>query len=127
MARGISLEPADAAGVELYLLPRAAVGDRDRRRSPAKSEFLDREAVQRGVADLHLAALQQPPHLRQPYSVAEVRLDEAALGAAQLPVLAPRPAVVHAEPLDDGGDHRVEITSCSGLHRPGQLDVAPDC
>jgi len=91
MAGVVSPQPADPAGVELRLLPKAAVGDRNRRRTTAEAELLDREAVQRGVADVHLAALQQPPDLRQPYAMAEVRLDDTTLGSTRQCSLRGRP------------------------------------
>jgi len=46
-----------------------------------------------------------------------VRLDEAALGSARVPVLAPRPAVVHSEPADHRRHYRVEITRWLDLRR----------
>jgi hypothetical protein len=67
---------------------------------------------------VHLAALQQATDRRQAHAVAQVRRDEAALGSARLPMLAPRPAVGDAKRNDDRHHHGVEVTRRPDLRRP---------
>src|SRR5262249_35170255 len=81
----VGLEEGHPAGVDVDLLARLPVGDRDRRCTLPEAELGDSEPVQRRVRDVDAPAVQQPSDLREPDASCEQLLDRIALGLALQP------------------------------------------
>ena len=72
-------EPADPPGVDLELLPRLAIDDRDRRGGLAKLQLEHCEAIQRRIRDPDALPREQFPNLRQPEPVGQPAANRIAL------------------------------------------------
>jgi hypothetical protein len=103
----VGLEQDHPARVDLQLLAGLAVRDRHRRRRSPEAQLRRREAVQRRVRHQDAAALEQPPHLRQPDITIEQLLDGLAFGLALLPCLAVRPFGRSPQPDQHGRERLV--------------------
>src|SRR6185295_7748493 len=80
-------QPPDPARIDLQLLARGAVDDRDRRGRATEIELDDGEAMERGVRDRHALAREQLANLRQANALLQPLLNRDSLLAAAGPAV----------------------------------------
>ena len=121
-------EPPHPGGVDLQLLPRRPIEDRDRRRRAAKVQLQDGEPMERRVRNDDGLPRQEFANLREAQSVLQPPFDGRALGHTMRPAVATRAPTARMQRQQDVAELLVRDgrRPHRHAHRRRDGEIAPD-